>query len=102
MTKGELAKLVLTEEELKLIDYSLPQEFVEDCNNLLGIGHIPYTVWSYIDNRIFGKPLNLAELYVERFLSINPVFKNVIDENERSDNGSQRRDMYEINRERFR
>lgn len=101
MTKVEFAKIVLTEEELKLIDYSLPQEFVEDCNNLLGIGHIPYTVWSYIDNRIFGKPLNLAELYVERFLSINPM-NNIIDENERSDNGSQRRDMYEINRERFR
>jgi hypothetical protein len=101
MTKGEFAKIVLTNEELKSIDYALPQMFVDDCMNLLGINPRPYFVWSYIDDKTTGKPLNLAELYAERFLSINPM-NNIIDENERSDNGSQRRDMYEINRERFR
>lgn len=67
MTKGELAKLVLTEQELKNIDFALPLNFVEDCENLLAIDVRAYYVWSYIDTPIGGRPLNLAERYYEKF-----------------------------------
>ena len=66
MTKGELIDLVLTDDQKRNIDTALPQNFVDDCMNLLNIDPRKYYVWSYMENNIFGKPLNLAELLVEK------------------------------------
>ena len=62
MTKGQLAGLVLTKEELTKIDFALPDMFVVDCKNLLNIDPKPFYVFSYMENK-FGKPVNLAELF---------------------------------------
>jgi hypothetical protein len=82
MTKGQLIDLVLTDDEKRSIDTALPQNFVDDCINLLNVDPRHYFVWSYMENSVMGKPLNLAELYVERFLSIHASSGNIIDLNE--------------------
>lgn len=66
MTKRELIDLVLTDDEKRNIDTALPQQFVDDCQNLLNIDPRPYFVWSYMEDNLFGKPLNLAELLIHR------------------------------------
>jgi hypothetical protein len=57
MTKLELAKLVLSEEELNNIDVALPQSFVDDCMKI-GIDPRFGFVWCYHDS-IAGYPLDL-------------------------------------------
>lgn len=84
MTKKELAELILSPEELRFIDYALPQEYVDRTRDY-NVPDVRYwSVWSYIDNRIFGQPLNLAELFIERCI----VSPGLIEE-------------FQINRERF-
>ena len=61
MTKNELAQLVLKSEELRRIDYALPDDFVEDCRNL-DIDPRPFFVWCYFDS-IGGYPINLTERF---------------------------------------
>jgi hypothetical protein len=82
MTKGQLIDLVLADDEKRSIDTALPQNFVDDCINLLNVDPRGYFVWSYMENKIVGSPLNLAELYVERYLGIDASSKNIIDINE--------------------
>lgn len=67
MTKGELIDLVLTDDEKRVIDVALPQNFVDDCMNLLGIDVRPFYVWMYPNGNVIGEPVNLAELLVSRF-----------------------------------
>lgn len=70
MTKKELAELVLSPEELQKVDMSLPQNFVKDCENLLGRDYMEIVfsyVWSYIDGSIGGKPLNLVQRFFYRY-----------------------------------
>ena len=66
MTKGELIDLVLTDDQKRNIDTALPQNFVDYCMNLLNIDPRRYYVWSYMEDNFIGKPLNLAELLVEK------------------------------------
>lgn len=66
MTKGELIDMVLTDDEKRYIDTALPQNFVDDCENMLDIDPRKYYVWSYMSDKLMGEPLNLAELLVER------------------------------------
>jgi hypothetical protein len=66
MTKGELIDKVFTDEEKRNIDVALPQNFVDDCKNLLNIDARKYYVWSYMCDNFMGEPLNLAELLLER------------------------------------
>ena len=66
MNKGELIDLVLTDDKKRNIDTALPQQFVDDCQNLLDIDPRPYFVWSYMEKSIVGSPLNLAELLIQR------------------------------------
>ena len=66
MTKGELIDIVLTDDEKRNIDIALPQNFVDDCTNLLNIDPRRYYVWSYMSENLIGEPLNLAELLLER------------------------------------
>lgn len=66
MTKGELIDKVLTDDEKRNIDTVLPQNFVDDCQNLLNIDPRKYYVWSYMSDKFMGEPLNLAELLIER------------------------------------
>lgn len=61
MTKHELAHLVLTPEELKNMDYALPDPFVADCQNL-NIDPRPFFIWCHLDS-VFGYPINLAERF---------------------------------------
>ena len=68
MNKYQLSQLILTEKELKNIDYALPQDYVNACNKEEVPDVRTYTVWSYV-NSILGEPLNLAELYIKRKLS---------------------------------
>lgn len=83
MTKGDLIKTVLTEEEARNVDTALPHNFVVDCQNLLNIDARKFYVWAYWDDcKAFGKPVNLAELYVERFLGKSPTEVFVQDLNE--------------------
>ena len=67
ITKGKLAWLLLTKEEQAQIDYALPQDYVDRCIEQGAPDPRRYTVWSYIKSGLGGEPLNLAELYVERF-----------------------------------
>lgn len=80
-----LAKLVLTKDELLHIDYRLPEFFIEDCENLLNIDPRNYYVWSFIDNRDAGRPLNLAELYVDQFLGVCAFSGTFIDLNDKNE-----------------
>jgi hypothetical protein len=66
MTKSELIDMVLTDDEKRNIDTALPQNFVDDCINLLDIDPRKHFVWSYMTDKLLGEPLNLAELLVER------------------------------------
>jgi len=66
LNKSKLAEIVLTEEERKHIDITLPQEYVDKQVEMGAPDVRAWTVWSYIDSAVFGQPLNLAELYVER------------------------------------
>lgn len=66
MTKSELAQLVLSKDELKGYDITLPQMFVDDCQNLLSIDPRPYFIWCYKDS-IIGKPVNLAERFYLKY-----------------------------------
>lgn len=78
MNARELAKIVLTDDEYSKIEFDLPQFFVTDCENLLNIDARQYYVW-YFDSAI-GRPLNIAELYVKRYLGVNAIHGNIIDE----------------------
>ena len=75
MTKEKLAKMVLTEEELKQIDYALPQPYVDHCNVLDMPDPRPYQVWMYTDS-IGGEPINLAERFVEKFSKLPHIIGN--------------------------
>lgn len=77
MTKKELAELVLSRDELANIDYTPPQNFVDDCENLLGIDVRPYYVWDYSKNKIGGQPLNLAERFFMAMQSAPDLLKAV-------------------------
>lgn len=65
MTKGDLAKLVLTEEEQKHFDFALPQAFVDEC---IHMGFDPrFTfIWDY-NHSINGEPLDLAEKFFRQY-----------------------------------
>jgi hypothetical protein len=71
MNKEELAKLVLTEEEIKHIDYALPQNFLTDAENLLGLDYdevLSAYVWSYNENMVMGAPLNLINKFFQKYI----------------------------------
>lgn len=74
MTKQELTQLVLTEEELKNIDYALPQDWVNELMENR-IDPRPYFVWDYNENK-YGQPLNLAERFVEKFNNLPKAIGN--------------------------
>lgn len=71
MNKKELAKLVLSPEELVCIDYGLPQSWINTFESLMGYEPIMY-VWSYYDPKgdvnFGGRPVNLAEKYLDKIL----------------------------------
>ena len=66
LNKSKLAEIVLSDEERRKIDITLPQEYVDKQVEMGAPDARAWTVWSYIDSGVFGQPLNLAELYVER------------------------------------
>ncbi len=68
MTKNDLAKLVLTADEYASMDIALPQNFVDDCKNLLDINVRPFYVWCY-NNNIGGFPINLTERFYQLYQS---------------------------------
>jgi hypothetical protein len=80
MTKWELIDLILTDDEKRNIDIALPRSFVDGMITEYGYDVRQYCVWVY--NNMKGHPLNLAELYIERFLTKDAVTKNIIDINE--------------------
>ena len=75
MTKTELAKLVLTEEEFNSSDMALPEMFVTDARNLLNIDVRPYYVWCYAHNKVAGEPINLAERFYQMYQRIPYLLK---------------------------
>jgi hypothetical protein len=80
MTKGELIDLVLTDDEKRNIDLNIEEDVVNDIQRVYHIDLQKYYAWSYIDN-VRPCLLNLAELYIERFLCKDAT-KNIIDINE--------------------
>lgn len=64
MTKGDLMKLVFTEEELRNVDSAIPLEWADRMREM---GLQPkYICWSYNVNRIFGAPIDLAAAFLEK------------------------------------
>jgi hypothetical protein len=64
MTKGELMGIVFSDAERNSIDVSLPQNWFDKAEKL-NIDTFAY-VWSYIDKKIFGEPVNMYEKYMEK------------------------------------
>ncbi len=103
MIKHEIAQLVLTQEELKHIDYALPNSFVEDYKNLLNIDPQPFFVWCYV-NSIFGYPINLAEKFYMIYQNTQNLWDNtqtlIINAQDRGDcydnNGNMHRDYLRV------
>lgn len=103
MTKMELAQLVLTPDELKNIDYALPEEFVQDSINLLNVDPRPLYVWCYA-NSTFGYPLSLAERFYQIYNNAQNLWDNtqalLIDAEERGetrdDDGNMHRDFLRV------
>ena len=75
MTKNELAHLVLTPEELKHIDFALPDQFVKDCVNLLNIDPRPFCVWSH-QGSVGGEQINLAERFCMIYQNAQNLWDN--------------------------
>jgi len=68
MNKGDLMKLVLTEDERKNVDTAIPLDW---ANAMRDRGIQPfYYVWSYNENRIHGAPLNLCERFFEKYVKL--------------------------------
>lgn len=65
MNKEQLAKLVLTEGQLKDVDYALPQRFVNEMSDK-GVDVRQTFVWEYFNNML-GSPLDLGKLFVEKY-----------------------------------
>lgn len=66
MTKSELAKLVLSQEEYVQLDMALPQSFVDQMRLDHDIDVRPYWIWCY-DQSVFGRPVNLAERFFAKY-----------------------------------
>ena len=65
MNKGDLMKLIFTEDELKNVDSAIPQPWADKMREM---GVQPrYFAWSYNENRIGGAPVDLAAAFLERF-----------------------------------
>lgn len=75
MNKGEIMKLVFTEKELNgNIDTAIPQPWADKMREM-GVQPFWY-VWSYLENRISGAPVNLAEKFLEKY---NALPKQIIE-----------------------
>jgi hypothetical protein len=57
-------------------------QFIVDTEKLGYTNNAKYFVWMYGNGSVTGHPVNLAELYVERFLTKSLDYGNVIDINE--------------------
>lgn len=77
MTKKELAELVLEPEELKSIDYSLPQSWVNAYIALTNQAPNMYYVWSYYSNKVAGEPVNLLERFYDSYNGAPEIFQEV-------------------------
>ena len=99
MTKQELAELVLTDSEIRRIDYALPRSFVEDCRNLLNIDPKPLFVWIYDENApIGGRPVCLMDRFFKIYQNAQNLWDNtqalLIDAQDRGDCYDDNGDMY--------
>ena len=68
LSKGDVCKMLEGVGALEhgKYDTALPKEWV-DLVSGLGIEVRNSFVWSYREERIFGKPVNICELFVEHF-----------------------------------
>lgn len=64
MTKGQLMGIVFSDAERNSIDTALPQNFFNKLH-MLNIDNFPY-VWSYVDQKLFGEPVNIYEKHMEK------------------------------------
>jgi len=71
MNKGELMKLVFTKEELNSIDTAYPQPWADKMREM-GVQPRMF-VWSYLEHRISGAPVNLAEKFFEKYTGLPEV-----------------------------
>ena len=69
MNKGDLMKLLFTEEERNKIDTAYPQAWADDMRSR---GIQPrWFCWSYNDPTPYGGPVNLAERFMERYCKLS-------------------------------
>jgi hypothetical protein len=68
MIKRELMEAVLTEKELSCTDVAYPQPWADKVRQL---GLNPeYIVWCYAEDRVFGKPIDLAHRFLQKYQKI--------------------------------
>ena len=53
----------------KSVDSARPQSWSDKCRNELGFNP-EYFVWSYQENTVFGKPVNLAAAVLEKLAEV--------------------------------
>lgn len=68
MTKGEICTMLEGVGALQhgKYDTALPQGWVDEMDKL-GVDVRFSFVWSYSEDRIFGKPVNISVLFIEHF-----------------------------------
>ncbi len=67
LSKQALLDMVLTKEQQSKIDFAIPFAWSIKCKE---IGIDPqYYVWSYLDDRVGGKPFNLLEAIAKKYES---------------------------------
>ena len=67
MNKHVLIDLLFSEYERGYVDVALPATYLADTADRGVPDQRNWTVWSYVNAPMFGEPVNLAELFVERF-----------------------------------
>ena len=68
LTKGDICKILEGKGALQKgkYDTALPRPWAEDFRHL-GIDVYGSYIWDYSEDRIFGKPLNISELFIKHF-----------------------------------
>ena len=68
MNKGEICKMLegVGALEAGKYDTALPQSWMNEVEKL-GIDPRFSFVWSYSEDRVFGKPVNISVLFIEHF-----------------------------------